>query len=139
MNLLRLARLTGKTDYEAKAAQMLQIFSDSVSQAPGAHTDLKGALDFSLGPSYDVGIVGKRQNQDTKAMLNALKSRVIPNKVVLLQPIEDELPEIIRYVEFTKDLSSLGGKATAYAYHNYQCELPTTQKEEMLRSLDALT
>ncbi len=139
LNLLRLARMTGKTDYEAKAAQMQQIFSDSVSQAPAAHTSLMGALDFALGPSYEVVIVGKRQNQDTKAMLNALKSRFIPNKVVLFRPIEDEYPEIAQYAEFTKDLSSLQGKATAYVCHNYQCDLPTTRIEEMLRSLDAMT
>jgi uncharacterized protein YyaL (SSP411 family) len=137
-NLLRLARMTGKTEYEAKAAQMLQTFSDSVSQAPAAHTSLMNALDFALGPSYEVVVVGKRQNQDTKGMLNELKTRFIPNKIVLFRPAEEEYPEIAKYAEFTRDLSSLEGKATAYVCRNYQCDFPTILKEEMLRSLDAL-
>jgi hypothetical protein len=138
LNLLHLARMTGKTEYEAKAAQILQTFADVVSQAPAAHTSLMGALDFALGPSYEVVIVGKRQNQDTEALVNALKTRFIPNKVVLLRPNEEEYPEITQYAEFTRDLTSLGGKATAYVCRNYQCDLPTTRKEDMLRSLDAM-
>jgi uncharacterized protein YyaL (SSP411 family) len=138
LNLLHLARMTGKTEYEAKAAQILQTFADEVSQAPAAYTSLLGALDFALGPAYEVVIVGKRQNQDTEALVNALKTRFIPNKVVLLRPTEEEHPEIAKYAEFTRDLSSLGGKATAYVCRNYQCDLPTTRKEDMLRSLDAM-
>ncbi|MCW4037670.1 MAG: thioredoxin domain-containing protein [Candidatus Bathyarchaeota archaeon] len=139
LNLLRLARMTGKPEYEAKATQILQTFADAVSQAPAAYTSLLGALDFALGPSSEVVIVGKRQNQDTKALVNALKTRFIPNKVVLFRPTEEEHPEIAQYVEFTRDLTSIEGKATAYVCRNYQCDLPTTRKEEMLRSLDAIT
>jgi uncharacterized protein YyaL (SSP411 family) len=138
LNLLRLARMTGKPEYEAKAAQILQTFADAVSQAPAAHTSLLGALDFALGPSSEVVIVGKRQNQDTEALVNALKTRFIPNKVVLFRPTEEEHPEITQYAEFTRELTSIEGKATAYVCRNYQCDLPTTRKEEMLRSLDSM-
>lgn len=139
LNLLRLARMTGKTEFEAKAAQILRTFSDSVSQAPAAHISLMTALDFALGPTYEVVIVGNQQKQDTKAMLNACNKAFIPNKVVLFRPNEVELPESIRFAKFTRDLSSKEGKATAYVCYNYQCGLPTTTIEQMLRLLDATT
>jgi len=136
LNLLRLARMTGKIEYEEKAIQILRTFADAVSPAPAAHTSLLIALDFALGPSYEVVIVGQRGRQDTEALIRALQTRFIPNKVVLFRSTDEESPEIAQCAEFTRDLSSIEGQATAYVCHNYQCELPTTHKEEMLRSLD---
>ena len=137
LNLLRLARMTGKTEYEANAAQILQTFAASVSQAPAAHAYLMIALDFIRGPSYEVVVVGDRRNDDMNTMLNALTRPFIPNKVVLFRPAHGERPEITRYAEFTSELSSTEGKATAYVCRNYECSLPTTNIDEMLRLLDA--
>jgi len=138
-NILRLARMTGNPEFEVKAAQILQIFSDSVSQNPTAHTHLLIALSFAIGPSYEVVIVGDPLKDDAKNMLNALRTKFNPNKVVLFRPSSAEHPEIARYAEFTRELSSNEGKATAYVCRNYQCSLPTTHIEEMLRLLDETT
>jgi len=137
INLLRLARITGYPELEAKAAQLLQTFSNSVSQAPAAHTFLMIALDFAIGPSYEVVVVGDPTKNDTNEMLNTLKRTFIPNKVLLFRPAHVEHPEIVRYAEFTRNLSSKGGKATVYVCRNYECSLPTTSIGEMLRLLDA--
>jgi len=137
LNLLILARMTGKPEFEVKAAQILQIFSESISQAPAAHCSLMTTLDFAIGPSYEVVVVGDPTKNDTKKMLNALKRMFIPNKVVLFRQSQTEHPEIARYAEFTGDLSSKEGKATAYVCRNYKCNPPTTNIQEMLRLLDA--
>jgi uncharacterized protein YyaL (SSP411 family) len=137
LNLLRLSRITGNPELEAKAAQLLQTFSNSVSQAPAAYTFLMIALDFAIGPSYEVVVAGDPTKDDTNNMLNTLKRRFIPNKVVLFRPFNVEHPEIVHFAEFTKELSSKGGKATAYVCRNYECSLPTTSIDEMLQLLDA--
>jgi len=137
LNLLRLSRITGNPEFEAKTAQLLQTFSNSVSQAPAAYTFLMIALDFAIGPSYEVVVVGDPTKDDTNNMLNTLKRRFIPNKVVLFRPSHVEHPEIVRFAEFTKELSSKGGKSTVYVCRNYECSLPTTSIDEMLRLLDA--
>ena len=137
LNLFRLSRMTGNPEFEAKAAQTLQTFSDSVSQAPAAHTYLMIALDFGIGPSYEVVVVGDPTKDDTNNMLNTLKRTFIPNKVVLFRPFPVEHPEIACYAEFTRDLTSREGQAIAYVCRNDECSLPTTNIEEMLRLLDA--
>jgi uncharacterized protein YyaL (SSP411 family) len=137
MNLLRLYRLTGKTEFELKANQILRVFSSKVSQVPAAYSYFMMALDFAIGPSYEVVIVGKSQKKETKDMLKALQEKFVPNKVVIFRPSEIESPEIIHFAKFTKNLSSKEGKATAYVCRNYECALPTTSIESMLRSLDA--
>jgi uncharacterized protein YyaL (SSP411 family) len=53
-----------------------------------------------------------------------------------LNPDERESPEIAKLAEFTKNQSSIGGKATAYVYLNYNCKLPTTDIGKMLELLN---
>jgi len=132
LNLLRLARLTANTGFEAKAAQIVRAFSEKLSEAPFAYTQMMVALDFTIGPSYEVVIVGNRHAEDTKAMFKALRNAFIPNKVVLYRPADEEASDITRIAEFTKDFVSKEGKATAYVCKNYTCELPTTDAQKML-------
>ncbi|MFB0502016.1 MAG: thioredoxin domain-containing protein [Candidatus Bathyarchaeia archaeon] len=139
LNLLRLARLTAKPEFENKAVQIPRSFSKMVSGSPSAYTQLLIALDFALGPSYEIVVVGKSHTKDTKNMLSALRRKFIPNKVVLFRPAEVEQPEITHFAEFTRDLSSKEGRTTAYVCRNYACNLPTTRIEKMLELLNART
>ncbi len=137
LNLLRLGRITANPDLEEKASKIGHAFSNMVRQFPGVFTQLMVALDFALGPSYEVVIVGNSQSEDTKAMLNAIGRQFVPNKVVLLRPTEKESPDITRIAGFTKNQSSLGSKATAYVCLNYVCNLPTTDINKMIELLSA--
>jgi len=136
LNLLRLGRMTATSGLEEKAARIGSAFSGSVNQSPSAHTQLMVALDFGIGPCYEVVIAGNAQAEDTKAMVKALRTRFLPNKVVLLNPDERESPEIAKLAEFTKNQSSIEGKATAYVCLNYNCKLPTTDIGKMLELLN---
>jgi uncharacterized protein YyaL (SSP411 family) len=136
LNLLRLGRMTATSDLEEKAARIGSAFSGSVKQLPSAHTQLMVALDFGIGPCYEVVIAGKLQAGDTKAMVRALRAHFLPNKVVLLNPGELESSEIAKLAEFTKNQSSIGGRATAYVCMNHNCKLPTTDINKMLELLN---
>jgi len=136
LNLLRLGRMTANSDLEEKAAKIGRAFSRSVKQSPSAYTQLMVALDFGIGPCYEVVIAGNAQAEDTKAMVKALGTRFLPSKVVLLNPDGRESPEIAQLAEFTRNQSSIGGKATAYVCMNYNCKLPTTDINKMLELLN---
>jgi uncharacterized protein YyaL (SSP411 family) len=137
LNLLRLGRMTATSDLEEKAAKVGRAFSRSVKQAPLAHTQLMVALDFGIGPCYEVVIAGNSEAEDTKAMFKALRANFLPSKVVLLNPSEEESPEIAQLAEFTKSQSSIEGRATAYVCMNYNCKLPTTDINKMLALLNS--
>ena len=137
LNLLRLGRMTANPNLEERAARIGRAFSQNVKQMPSAFTQLLVALDFAVGPSYEVVIAGNSQAEDTKAMLKALRTHFLPNKVVLLNPGEQESPEIGQFAEFTGEQSSVKGKATAYVCLDYNCKLPTTDISKMLELLGA--
>lgn len=137
LNLLRLGRITASDDFEEKAAKIGQAFHGSVSQMPSAYTQLMAAVDFAVGPSYEVVIAGDLQANDTREMLTAIRGIFLPNKVVILHPTDQKPPSIDNIVPFIKDHSSIDGKATAYVCFNYNCQLPTKEISSMLELLAA--
>jgi uncharacterized protein YyaL (SSP411 family) len=136
MNLIRLARITGETRFQEKADQIMNTFSLEVSKNPHSHAQLLSALDFALGPSSEVVIIGNPQKQDTAKMLQTLRSKFIPRKIVLFRSSAEETPEITHIARFTKDLKEKEGKATAFVCKGYVCKTPTTDASEMLELLE---
>ncbi|OGO36968.1 MAG: thioredoxin [Chloroflexi bacterium RBG_16_57_8] len=137
LNLLRLARITADPELEEKASQISHAFSESVRQSPSAHTQLLIAIDFAVGPSYEVVIAGDPQADDTREMLRAIDSKYVPNKVVLFIPTGAGPAEITGVAPFTADMKPVEGRATAYICLNHSCQAPTTDAAQMLRLLGA--
>ncbi|KPJ60398.1 MAG: thioredoxin [Latescibacteria bacterium DG_63] len=136
LNLLRLGRMTGNPDFEAKAVRMGELWSRTLREAPSGHAQLAVALDFALGPSYEIVIAGDSSAHDTEEMMRGLRSRFIPNKVVMLRPIAERVPEIDGVVPFVKNCTSIEGRATAYVCRNQSCTTPTTEVNTMLDLLN---
>jgi uncharacterized protein YyaL (SSP411 family) len=142
-NLLRLAHMTGKTDYTQKAEAIIKALSNQVKKYPAGHSQLMVALEFALNPNYEVVIVGDPQKQDTRLMLAALRRPFIPEKIVLFRSADkSKAGAIINLAPFTQSMAARNGQATAYvcqesAYvcQEFACKLPTTSIEQMLRNL----
>jgi uncharacterized protein YyaL (SSP411 family) len=137
LNMIRLSRMTANPEFEEKATQIFQAFSNIVSETPAGYTQLMVALDFALGPSFEVVIVGNSQSKDTEIMLKAIRDKFIPNKVLLLIPSEVQEPEITNLAEYTRHLTTQEGKATAYVCQDYECKLPTIDIEKAISLLNA--
>ncbi len=135
LNMLRLSRLTGKAEYEDAAAGIINIFSGQVAQVPSGYTQFLCGLDFALGPSHEIVIVGKKSDQRTIEMLKSIKNRFIPNKVLVLRPSDDESPAIDSVVEFIRGYKALEGKPTAYICSGYSCKRPVTELSDMIEAL----
>jgi len=134
LNLVRLARLTGDRRLEEQATALASWLARQVREVPLAHVYFVAAIDFVLGPSYEVVVVGSPAAEDTEAMLRALRSRFVPNAVVLFRP-DGPSPEITSLAAFTRDLKGLAGKATAYVCRGFTCQMPTADITKMLEHL----
>ena len=134
LNLLRLSRLTANPKLEEKAVDAIQAFALQIERAPADYCLLMSAVDFGVGPSYEVVIAGDLSTDDTRAMLSALRPVFIPNKVVVFRP-PGESPEILQVAEYVRYNTVRNGKATAYVCLDYYCELPTNDSKQMLALL----
>lgn len=133
LNILRLANLSANPELEELASKTMEFFSAQVKGLPAAHLSFTMALDFALGPSSEVVIAGSPRSEDTRKMLKALRSRFLPNNVVLLR--SKDSPEITEIAPFTKDFQMQEGKATAYVCSGQVCQRPTTDAKEMIARL----
>jgi uncharacterized protein YyaL (SSP411 family) len=136
-NFLRLARLTGRAEYEETAAGITKTFSGQIKGFPSGYTQFLCSLDFALGPSYEVVVAGPSGSAETDRMLRALRSRFIPNQVVLFRPSNRDSAGIDAVAEFIRDHKPLDGKPAAYVCLGHSCKSPTTDVEEMLAFLES--
>jgi uncharacterized protein YyaL (SSP411 family) len=134
-DLLKLGRMLQNPGYEEIAAALIRSASVFVESSPVAFTFLLSALDFQIGPSYEVVIAGDPSAADTRQMIRELRRAFIPNKVVLFRPAGLERPDIAELAPFTLAQTSVDGRATAYVCRDYACQLPVTDSNEMLQSL----
>jgi uncharacterized protein YyaL (SSP411 family) len=128
--------MTGETRFEEKAAQLMRTFSTEVIRDPSAHTQLMSVLDFALGPSSEVVVVGDPKKDDTARMLQTLRSKFLPRKVVILRSSAEKSQEITDIAKFTESLHGQGDKATAFVCRSHVCYLPTIDVRAMLELLN---
>ena len=135
MNLIRLYRFTGKSEYEDKVSQMIKIFSHSIKTSPLAYTQFLSGLDFYLGPSKEILLVGN-DDEKTRCYLKVVRENFIPNKVILFKNKENA-ESLSNVAEFTKSYRALDGEASAYICENFSCKLPINSEMELKEILSA--
>ncbi len=134
-NMLRLSRFTAKSSLEEQAAKIGRAFAKAIKQFPSAYTQFMVAVDFGVGPCYEVVIIGHLEARDTQKMLRALGRRFNPHTVTLFRPTVGSA-DIDRLADYLTDHESLDGKATAYVCTDFACKAPTT---DIGRMLDLIT
>jgi uncharacterized protein YyaL (SSP411 family) len=135
-DLLRLARFTGESNLDEKASVIDNAFSELVKQFPSGYTQFLTAVDFGIGPSFEIVITGPSGGRDTTEMLAALRKTFVPNRVLLFRPTDQDPPDIDNVAKFIKKHEPIDGKATAYVCQDHFCKIPTTDVDEMLKMLE---
>jgi uncharacterized protein YyaL (SSP411 family) len=80
--LLRLARLTGRTDLQEKAEKTLDLFRGVMSDHPLAAGQMLIALDFHLGPVREIVVLGDPASDPYREALRLIRSRFRPHTVL---------------------------------------------------------
>jgi len=135
INLIRLARLTGRGELEADARRLVQTFSGEMNRSPSAHICLVTAVHLLENPSPEVVIVGSPGRSDTEALLSRLRECYLPDLSVLFRPADELMPEISRLAPFTAEMTARKGSATAYVCYGKTCRPPTVDGDEMVSLL----
>lgn len=135
MNLIQLSRITGSIELNSLALNLVKAFSTIVKQFPSAYTQFLLFVDFLIGPSFEVVVVGPKGSAETQNILNCLNASYTPNKVVVFKPCENEDSEIISMAPYTKNFGLVKQRPTAYVCGNYTCQSPTNDPEIMLSYL----
>lgn len=135
MNLLKLARLSGDPRLEAEAVRAAAAFSGQVRQFPSAFCHFLSAVDFLIGPTFEIVIAGFAESPDTSSLINALRGNYLPQSVVLLRPAGQESPALDGIAGFTSGMLPRDGRAVAYVCSNRSCLEPVSDPQKMMELL----
>ncbi|MFX1464838.1 MAG: thioredoxin domain-containing protein, partial [Promethearchaeota archaeon] len=136
LNLLRLSYITGNHELEEKADKLFRVFSEKIKANVLAHTQFLVAIDFAIGPSYSLVIAGDSKSKDTKDFINLISDEYIPNKVLMLRKIDQEVPDIDQYSNFVEFFYDYKNKTTSYVCINKTCKPPTNDINQTLKYLN---
>jgi hypothetical protein len=131
---LRLGALLGRQGYADKAAGTMQLMADAMGAQPSAFGRLLCALDFYLNPGYEIAIVGDPAAGDTRALLAEVRRRFLPNSVLASCRPGDE--EAARFTPLLAGRTVRDGPAAAYVCHDFVCQAPVTEVEELRAQLE---
>jgi uncharacterized protein YyaL (SSP411 family) len=131
LNFLRLGRMTGNVALEEKAEELTKAFSRQVQDQPVAYTQLLNALDFMIGPGMEIVIAGDPALETTQAMVKAVHTRFLPNKVLLLRPEGPAGKRLVSLSPFVEAMGPVNGKPTAYVCEQYACKTPAKSVEQL--------
>ncbi len=132
VNLLRLARLTGQTEYEERAKKTIKAVANELKERPAGYAIMLQAIDFLRASTREIVIVGEPEAEDTKEMLDVVQKRYDPHQVVLFKPHGPAGEALSRVAAYVEAHESDEGKATAYVCRNFTCRAPTTDVAKML-------
>jgi uncharacterized protein YyaL (SSP411 family) len=121
LNAVRLARFLGKSELDELSSGIVDFFSSDIARANTGFSMMLLAVDFAIGPSFEIVIAGDQSNEDTKAMIRAVRDQFIPNKVVLLRGSKEQSDKITELAPFTKFHTSMNDRATAHVCVDGSC------------------
>jgi uncharacterized protein len=128
----RLALLADRPDFAAAAERTLAAFGGLMAESPGGTGLMLSALDFHLGPVHELVLTGDR-GPEFEAPLKALRSRFLPNAVVVMHPPGPADGEIA----LLRDRPA-GGPVTLYVCERGTCQAPVVGGEPVMQRIGSV-
>jgi hypothetical protein len=132
--LLRAGMLLGEASWVDIARATLERLAPTAAKAPLAFGRLLEALDFHLGRTVELAIIGVPSDPQTRRFLEVIRERFLPNRLVAVAPPDNGLA-----IPLLADRRALDGKATAYLCEGFVCQAPTTDPAQLARQLEAFS
>jgi hypothetical protein len=112
------------------ALRILAGFQPHLEQAGVSFSAMLAALDFHLGPSTEIAIVGDPAGADTRALLETVRAKPRPNAVLALAAPRD-VDALAGRIPLLQGRQAIGGRATAYVCRDLACKLPVHTPAEL--------
>ena len=131
MNLIRLSRILGRADFEAAAARAVNSFQEMLDRQPAALPQMLGAVDALLADPLQIVIATRKPADDLLVQL--AHATYLPRRILLLADgregwLAQQVPEL-------RGMDLIDGQPAAYVCHNFTCELPITNPDELAAKL----
>ncbi len=129
--LLQLAAYEGRTDWRTLAEKMLTANLSLITRYPSAFAQWLCAIDFSLGPVFELAVLGNLDDPATQDLLDPLWHAYHPRLMLAASPYPPAsgLPALLA------DRPLVNNAPTAYVCQGFVCQLPVNDPALMMEQL----
>jgi uncharacterized protein YyaL (SSP411 family) len=138
MNLVRLARIFDRKEFQHAAARVLGAFHVALERMPAALPQMLAALDATVTEPVQIVLAGEKDRPETAELLRVIRKRYLPNKVVLLADGSEGQNRLAQHIEALRLMAPVHGQTAVYVCQNFTCELPVTEAEQLAQVLERL-
>jgi len=135
MNLFRLSKITGSTQWVDLADKALKAFTKQARNSPTGFAHMLTGFMFDLKDPKELVIVADGDAPEIQELIQQIRGNYSPNKVVLFKDMSDPDP-LTEIASWTKAHSMMDGKPTFYVCENFACKRPTTNIKTVLNYLN---
>ena len=132
MNMVKLTRMTGNTNWAELAEKTIRAFSEDVNRVPTGYTLMLTAFMFDTQNSKEIVIVGDSRDRNTKRFLHTIRAGYAPHKVLLFKDTAGNDNKLEQLASWTSTQNSINGKPTVYVCKNFACNQPTSDLQTAL-------
>lgn len=132
-NLFRLARMTGKLEWEQLAEKLSNNFAGAVRNYPVGHTALLWTLQAQASEFREYVIAA--DEADATPMAKTIQRAYDPFSVLLFKNPAGS-GKLAELAPFTAELLPQKGHETAYICEDHLCQAPSTELDLLIRSLE---
>jgi hypothetical protein len=136
-NLLRLALLTGDNAFESRASDLARLYAGVVERTPSAYSFFLSGLCFLFGSSAQIVICEGPGGELAENMTASLHARYLPFITLMLKKPGNK-SELEKIAPFTKEMTPVGGKTSAYLCSRHTCSAPVTGANNLIESIDKI-
>lgn len=129
--MLRLGRLFGDKDLLDSSEKAIKSLSRSLAESPLRYAHTLIALDFMLGPSYEI-VVSLPSRQIPSEVAEVLRNAYTPARIVYWRPPSPKAAEVASHIS---SMVPIEGKPTIYVCQEGVCSLPTTDPKEAIKAV----
>ena len=134
-NLLRLAQIRDKKQWEERAEKTISAFRTTLSRFPSAMPQILVALDFSSRKPRQIVIAGKKDAPETKALLSEVHRHFLPTTILLVADGAEGQKYLGEDLEAIHRMSMVDEKPAAYVCENFTCKAPVIDSNQLAKLL----
>jgi uncharacterized protein YyaL (SSP411 family) len=137
MSMLRLARLTGRHEFEQTSNDIMHHFAGQIQKNPLGHLQTLIALNYAYSPGLEIVISGNPAAPRTQDFLDIINSSTALDMSVILRPSEGT-SQIVKLAPFTEHLLPKNRATTVYLCQKHACAEPINDPAELRKKLPML-
>jgi uncharacterized protein YyaL (SSP411 family) len=131
--LLKLAVLTGRSEYRDIAENNLNLEQGALARYPLGYSCWLNVLDFYLAEPLEVVIAGDPQSPITQAMAAVVNSKWQPN--MIMAAFKPGVSQTLDVLPLLAGRQLVNGEAAVYVCRNYTCRAPIVNLTDLAKAL----